>query len=215
MELRPGAPLSAGTLQRPRAKYVSVGAAVLMLHAVICWLLLNKIRGHAGPRIAQGLELLWIPPSPLTAPEQQAEKGSSNASKPPKRKAPERPQATPEASPTPPQNNAITPPIDWQGELAREAGAAASARPDHPHREFDFPRRAPPAAKLPEFAWDRNHTHRVESGGGALVVHINENCVFVMTPLPFVFCRPGAQPANGDLFGHMKDWRAGAVGGAQ
>ena len=74
---------------------------------------------------------------------------------------------------------------------------------------------APPVAKAPRFAWDRNHTHRVEAGGGALVVHLNDNCAFVMTPLPFVFCTPGKRPANGDLFEHMKDRLAGAAGGTQ
>jgi hypothetical protein len=187
-----------------------------MLHAVVCWLLLSKIRMLAGPRIAQSVELVWIPPSPpAAAADEQPEKGASKASKSLQRRLPEQPRTVPEASPTPPQNDAITPRIDWQAELAREAGAAASARSDHPYREFDFPRRAPPAAKPPEFAWDRNHTHRVESVGGALVVHINDHCVLVMAPLPFVFCRPGKLPANGDLFGHMKDSLSGAAGGAQ
>jgi hypothetical protein len=54
----------------------------------------------------------------------------------------------------------------------------------------------------------------VEAGGGALVVHINDNCEFVMTPLPFLFCRPGKRPANGDLFEHMKDPSADAAGSA-
>jgi hypothetical protein len=55
----------------------------------------------------------------------------------------------------------------------------------------------------------------VESGGGALIVHINDNCAFVLTPLPFVFCRPGKRPANGDLFEHMTDSPAGASAGAR
>jgi hypothetical protein len=200
-------------VQRPRTQYVLIGAAVLALHAVIFWLLLVKVRMLAGPEVAQSLELLWIPPSPPPAPpHEEPEKGTSKASKPSNRKPAERSAAAPEQSPAPPANNAIAPPIDWQAELAREAKASAPAKPDHPFREFDFPRRSPPAAKAPEFAWDRNHTHRVESVPGALLVHLNDHCMLVMAPLPFVFCRPGKRPANGDLFDHMND---PATGGAQ
>jgi hypothetical protein len=192
-----------------------IGAVVLALHAVIFWLLVAKVRLLARSEVAQSLELLWLPPSSSPAPpHEEPEKGSSKASKPSKRKSDERSPAAPEQNPAAPENNAIAPPIDWQAELAREARDSASAKPDHPFREFDFPRRSPPAAKAPEFAWDRNHTHRVESVPGALLVHLNDNCVFVMAPLPFVFCRPGKRPANGDLFDHMNDPR-GETGSAQ
>jgi hypothetical protein len=203
-------------LQRSRTQYLLIGAAVLALHAVIFWLLLNKVRMLAVPEVAQSLELLWLPPSPPPAPpHEELEKETSKASKPSKLKPEQRPPAAPEQNPAPPENNAIAPPIDWQAELAREARASASAKPDRPFREFDFPRRSPPAAKAPEFAWDRNHTHRVESVPGALLVHLNDNCVFVMAPLPFVFCRPGKRPANGGLFDHMNDSPAGTSGGSQ
>ena len=199
-------------MQRTRAQYVLIGAAVLALHALLFWLLLAKVRLLAGPEVAQSLELLWLPPSPPPVPRrEEADKGTSKASKPSKRRPDQR---TPGQSPAPPDNNAIAPPIDWQAEIAREAAASASAKSDHPFREFDFPRRSPPAAKAPEFAWDRNHTHRVESVPGALLVHLNDNCVFVMAPLPFVFCRPGKRPANGNLFDHMND-PTGVTGGAQ
>jgi hypothetical protein len=49
---------------------------------------------------------------------------------------------------------------------------------------------------------------------GALLVHLNDNCVLVMAPLPFVFCSPGKRPANGDLFDHLNDPR-GETGNAQ
>jgi hypothetical protein len=176
---------------------VLIGAAVLVLHAAICWLLLSKMRVLAVPEVAQNLELLWIPAAPRRTD----------------RSAPSRPAPAPQQNPAPPENNAITPPVDWQAELAREAQAAAAAKSEPRLKDFGFPRRAPPTAKAPEFAWDRNHTHRVESGAGALIVHINDNCTFVMTPLPFVFCRPGKRPANGDLFGHMRDSLSGTGDG--
>jgi hypothetical protein len=201
-------------VRRPRTQYGVIGAAVLVLHAGICWLLLSKLRVLAVPEVAQDLELLWIPAPPRQSPAPE-EPQTPRVPKPSNRGAPARPAPAPQKNPAPPENNAITPPIDWQAELAREAQAAAAAKSESRFKDFGSPRRAPPAAKAPEFAWDRNHTHRVESGGGALVVHINDNCMFVMTPLPFVFCRPGKQPANGDLFGHMKDSLAGAAGGAQ
>jgi hypothetical protein len=200
-------------LQRPRTQSVLIAAAVLALHAVIFWLLLAKVRMLAVPEVAQSLELLWIPPSPPPAPPH--EEPEKETSKPAKRKPDERSPAAREQSPAPPENNAIAPPIDWQAELAREARASASAKSDHQYKEFDFPRRSPPAAKAPEFAWDRNHTHRVESVPGALLVHLNDNCVLVMAPLPLVFCRPGKRPANGDLFNHMRDSQTGATGNAQ
>jgi hypothetical protein len=203
-------------LQRPRTQYALIGAAVLALHAVIFWLLLAKVRMLAAPEVVQSLELLWLPTSPPPAAlQEQPEKGTSQASRPSKRKPIERSPAEPKENPATPESSAIAPPIDWQAELAREAEAAASAKSDHPFREFDFPRRSPPAAKAPEFAWDRNHTHRVESVPGALLVHLNDNCVLVMAPLPFVFCRPGKRPANGDLFDHMRDSHNGVTGNAQ
>jgi hypothetical protein len=193
-----------------------IGTAVLVLHAAICWLLLSKMRVLAVPEVAQNLELLWIPAPPGQSPapdERQTQ--NPRASKPSDRSAPSPPAPAPQQNPAPPESNAITPPIDWQAELDREAQASAAAKAEPRFKDFAFPRRAPPAAKAPEFAWDRNRTHRVESGGGALAVHINDNCMFVMTPLPFVFCRPGKRPANGDLFEHMKDSLAGSAGGAQ
>ncbi len=171
-----------------------IGVAVLALHGIICRLLLTKGRMLAVPEVAQSLELLWIPSTPP----------------PPKRRSAEHSAAAPQENPSyrghaPSESLVITPPIDWQAELAREAAASASAKSDQHFKEFNFPRHAPPAGKAPEFAWDRTHTHRVESVPGALLVHLNDNCLFVMAPLPFVFCSPGKRPANGDLFEHMHD----------
>jgi hypothetical protein len=191
-----------------------IGGAVLVLHAAICWLLLSKMHPLAVPEAAQNLELLWIPALSKQSPAPD-ETQNPRASKPFSRNPPARPAPAPQQNPVLPENNASTPPIDWQGELDREAQASAAAKTQPRFKDFGFPQRAPPAAKAPEFAWDRNHTHRVESGGGALIVHLNDNCIFVMAPLPFVFCSVGKRPANGDLFGHMQDSLAAADGSAQ
>jgi len=204
-------------LQRPRTQNLWIGAAVVALHAVICWLLLEKIRVLRAPEVARSLELIWIPPSPPRAPAASPEeprKETSKASKPARRPPPERSATAPRETPAPAQGPAAAPPIDWQAELAREAAASASAKPEHRFKEFDFPRRSAPASRAPEFAWDRNHIHRVETAPGALLVHLNDHCVFVMTPLPFLLCSPFKHPANGNLFEHMKD-PVSAASGAQ
>jgi hypothetical protein len=193
-----------------------IGAAVLVLHAAaICWLLLSKMRVLTVPEVARSLEFLWLPASPRATVPEVTQTQNPSVSKRSDRSAASRPAAAPQPNSAPPENNAIAPPVDWQAELAREAEASASAKPEAGFKDFGFPRRVPSAAKASAFAWDRNHTHRVESGGGALIVHINDNCAFVLTPLPFVFCRPGKRPANGDLFEHMTDSPAGASAGAR
>jgi hypothetical protein len=194
-------------LRRLRTQYALIGGAVLVLHVGVCWLLLSKMRVLAVPEVAQSLELLWLPTAPKRspAPDETQTQSPRASKKPSDRRTSSQPAPTPQQNPAPPANNAITPPIDWQAELAREAQGSAAAKSEPHFKDFGFPRRLPPPAKAAEFAWDRNHTHRIESDTGALIVHINDNCVLVMTPLPFVFCKPGKRPANGDLFDHMKD----------
>jgi hypothetical protein len=105
-------------------------------------------------------------------------------------------------------------PIDWNAEadlaikqyaeLAMAAppraldrhGAGADLNgglgPDHPRK--------------PEFGWDHTHTHRVESiESGGILIHINDHCVLVVFPLPFVGCGIGKIPVRGDLFEHLHD----------
>jgi hypothetical protein len=196
------------SLQRQQAQYALIGGAVLLLHAgAIGWLWVSKMRALAAPEIAQSLEIFWISVPPTPAPTSEAKQTQpQRASSPFRRSMPAAP--IPEQSPAPPENNAITPPIDWQAELAHEA-ETISAKAEPRLKDFGFPRRGAPAGKAPEFAWDRVHTHRVESVGGALLVHVNDHCMIVLTPLPFPICTPGKRPANGDLFEHMKDSPAG------
>lgn len=174
-----------------------------MLHAgAIGWLWVSKMRAPLRTaEVAQSLEIFWIsvPRPPLPEAKQTQ---PQRASSPSRQSMPGAP--IPEESPAAPGNNAITPPIDWQAELAHEA-EAISAKPESRVKDFGFPRRGAPVGKAPEFAWDRVHTRRVESVEGALLVHVNDHCTIVLTPLPFPICTPGKRPVNGDLFEHMKD----------
>jgi hypothetical protein len=116
-----------------------IGGAVLVLHAAICWLLLSKMRVLAVPEVVQSLELLWLPAPLRTSPApDETQTQNPTASKPSNRRTP--------AQPAPAENSAITPPIDWQAELAREAQASAAAKSEPRLKDFGFPRRAPPAA---------------------------------------------------------------------
>jgi hypothetical protein len=59
--------------------------------------------------------------------------------------------------------------------------------------------------KMPEFGWDRAHTHRVETlEGGAILININDRCIVILTPFPWPFCGIGKIPARGDLFDLMR-----------
>jgi hypothetical protein len=61
-------------------------------------------------------------------------------------------------------------------------------------------------AKRPEFGLDYAATHRVEGiAEGGLLVHLNDNCVLVLFPLPLAGCVNGKRKANEDLFEHMHD----------
>ena len=58
----------------------------------------------------------------------------------------------------------------------------------------------------PQFDWDYARTHRVETlTEGGMVIHLNDNCVIVLTPFPFPLCSPFKRKANGELFKHMHD----------
>jgi hypothetical protein len=98
------------------------------------------------------------------------------------------------------------PGVDWNAELER-AGKDSLPEPAPARRDFGFPHRSPPAAAMPpEFGWDYAATHRVESlPGGGLLINLNDRCVLLLAPLPFAMCGIGTQPANGELFEHMRD----------
>jgi hypothetical protein len=64
----------------------------------------------------------------------------------------------------------------------------------------------PDRERKSDFAWDHSHTHRIEGiEGGGILIHINDHCVLVVFPLPFVGCGIGKIPVRGDLFEHLHD----------
>ena len=186
-----------------------IAAVVLGLHALLCWLLLVRTRevlNAAGP---SSIEIVLIPP-PRKAPERN--RAATQARAPSKHESPRSPApASAPVVPTTPEpapGQAIHPSVDFEAELARAAADAAAAAANTAAgikpRDFGSPHAERAPAREPEFGWDYAHTHRVESmPGGGLLVNLNDKCVLVFLPLPFVLCRPGHKPANGELFKDM------------
>lgn len=105
------------------------------------------------------------------------------------------------------ESNDIHPPVDWASELTRTVRDAAPEESVQKSREFGFPHRAAaPAGNPPQFGWDYAAIHRIEAiPEGGLLVHLNDNCVLVLFPLPLAGCAIGTSKANGHLFDHMHD----------
>ncbi len=192
---------------RQRARKVGYFAIVALLHVVIGWLLLanDRLGRFREPVEATTLVLLTLPspparsadtPSRLILQDRAAPKRPSSAAQ---QRAPARTSAADGAvTHAAPSSSGAA--IDWNAELAAAArDSAADTRT--PQRDFGFPGRPskPPAAH--EFGWDYAHTHRVESlEGGGILVHLNDQCVLLLFPLPFAACGIGKKPANGELF---------------
>jgi hypothetical protein len=184
---------------RPRSQVFSIAAAVLALHAALCWLLLSGARGVRIARGSQSLEIVLLAPAALTPSRRPL---PERAGRPPSKSTAASP--SPPAAPEPEPDGAVHPRVDWDAELARaaEAAAAGAARPKP--KDFGFPAAEAPPAKRPQFGWDYAATHRIQPiDGGGFLVNLNDNCAMVFLPLPFVFCKPGRKPANGELFRHM------------
>jgi hypothetical protein len=194
---------------RYRQRRLGIAAIVAAVHGLLCWLLLSAESPLLLPAKLPDLEMIFIlPPSPPTAdapnrsPANRSE-GDGSRRQPPPRSASANPLQPPLLHD---QDNAIHPPIDWDGELSRAAKDAVPASPSPPPRDFGIPHRTAPSAKAPEFAWDYARTHRVESiPSGGLLIHLSDRCVLVLTPLPLPFCRIGKRGPNGELFDHLHD----------
>ncbi|MGA2708691.1 MAG: hypothetical protein ACLQJ0_14440 [Steroidobacteraceae bacterium] len=184
----------------------SVIALVVVLHLAAVWLLIWTTLRFRTSAASTSLELLVLatpsaaPPEAAPSPRDEAVRAERARPQP----APAEPSAAnPEAAQ---ENNAIHPPIDWDGELDRAARDAASVANSPQPREFGFPQAASPAPKAPEFAWSRTHTHRVDIlPDGGMLVNISSHCAIIINPFPFPICGLGKTPANGDLFEHMRD----------
>ena len=194
---------------RPRSQVFSIAAAVLALHAALCWLLLSGARGVRLPRGSQSLEIVLLAPATPTPSRRRL---PERAGRPPPKGTTASPSAAAApaapAAPEPEPDGAIHPRVDWDAELARgaaaaaDAAAAAAALPKP--KDFGFPAAEAPPAKRPQFGWDYAATHRIEPiDGGGLLVNLNDNCVMAFLPLPLVFCKLGHKSANGELFRDM------------
>jgi len=191
--------------RRHRAKRLCAIAVVLGLHLTVIWLLVATSRVLSFRTKSQSLEIVFIARA-VVAPE------SNSIDRVPEDATPRRQVAAkhlPNRSVVPQEveNNAIHPPTDWAGELSRAAKDAASERLAQQPRDFGFPHSpSAPTSKTPQFGWDYVATHRIEAiPEGGLLLHLNDNCVLILFPLPFAGCGIGKKKVNGDLFEHMHD----------
>jgi hypothetical protein len=191
--------------RRRRIQVSCIIAVVLGLHLTLVWLILATSRVFSRRTELQSLEIVFIARPPISLESNLSGPLLENAI--PRRRAAANPLPRPHAAPQENENNAIHPPIDWASELSRAARDAASDTLTQKPRDFGFPYpSSAPDAKSAQFGWDYVATHRVESiPEGGLLLHLNENCVLVLFPLPFVGCGIGKKKANGDLFKNMND----------
>jgi hypothetical protein len=180
---------------------------VLGVHLIVVWLLVSP--AQLSLKIKSGsLQLVWIarPASSETAPEGKtaAQKARRTLTHHPVDRTPALTSIAPRSTD---EDHTIHPAPDWTEELhlaARDAIAEELAQKRH---ELDFAHAFPTQPKKPQqFAWDYAATHRIEAiPEGGMLVHINDNCVLIIFPLPFIGCGIGKRPANGDLFEHRHD----------
>jgi hypothetical protein len=174
---------------------------VVAAHLIVVWLVVSSPASFKAK--TDSLQLLWItrPAPPETAPEPAtATQRAQNTV------ARHRSEHTPAAlAITPPaieENHATAPTPDWAAELQLAAKDALAKEPAQKRHEHDFAHAFPtPTKNPPQFAWDHAATHRVEAiPGGGILINLNDNCVLLIFPLPFVGCGIGKRPANGNLF---------------
>ena len=192
---------------RRQARLILTLSMVLGAHIIIVWLLVSSPRLSVKTKSAS-FELVWITRPALsgTAPEREITTQRLRNTVPPQR--PERKPTLPSLALPPNENdNAIHPAPDWTEELHRAAKHAVAIELAQKRHELDFAHSFPtPPKKPPQFAWDHAATHRIEAiPGGGMLIHLSEDCVFILFPLPFAGCGLGKRPVNGDLLEHMHE----------
>ncbi len=192
---------------RRQARLLVTLLAVLGAHLAVVWLLVSSpqrlVRGKSG-----SFQLVWIRRTP---PEANPDRGTTRQ-RPANIASHRRDRTVEPPSIAPPprsdeESTAISPAPDWGEELKRAAKDTLGKELERKKHEFDFAHAYPRQVnKPPQLAWDYAATHRIEAmPQGGTVIHLGENCVLLIVPLPFVFCSIGKHPANGDLFEHMHD----------
>jgi hypothetical protein len=193
--------------KRRQARLLVVLSLVLGGHIIVVWLLMSP-RQFSVKSKPGSLQLVWIPAQafPKTTPEHETAREKADKSVP--RNRVQRTLAPPSVEPPPSdENNAIQPAPDWNEELRLAAKNALANQLAQKRHEGDFTHSFPVQSQKPaQFAWDYAATHRIEVlPQGGIVIHINDNCVLLLIPLPLVGCGIGKHPANGDLFQHRRD----------
>jgi hypothetical protein len=104
------------------------------------------------------------------------------------------------------------PAIDWAKEAETVRARRAEEDAEASRRSSALSRwrsrvmgsRAKPSG--PQFHWDSSRIKPLEATVQGLVVHLNERCAIVLSPLSLVpGCKFGKITARGDLFEHMED----------
>jgi hypothetical protein len=196
-------------MPKPRqARLLVILSIVLSAHLAAIWLLLSSrqlsIKTKSG-----SFQLVWIPPPALseTAPGRGVTPEKPSKSIPHRRveRTPDLPGSI--APPSTAEDNAIHPAPDWNEELRLAAKNALANQLAQKRHELDFAHTFPTQPKTPpQFAWDYAATHRVEAlPQGGMVIHLSDNCVLLLFPLPLVGCGIGKRPTNGNLFEHLHD----------
>jgi hypothetical protein len=179
---------------------------VLGAHLALVWPLLSShllsVKTRSG-----SLQLVWIPPPTLKTAPQRGTTTQSPSTGAPRHRNDRIPALPSIAAPSDEENNAIHPTPDWNAELKQAAKNALVNELDKRKHDTDFGHVFSTQPKMPEqFAWDYAATHRVEAlPQGGVLIHINDNCVLLIFPLPLIGCGIGKRPANGDLFNHMRE----------
>jgi hypothetical protein len=188
-----------------RTQILCTIAAVLGIHFTVICMLLTASRGSARRTESQSLEIAFIARPPISLGKHLTRRLFEKAA--PRRRAADNPVLTSHAESQADESNAIHPPTDWANELSRYARDAATEEAAPKPRGFGFPHTpSTHTDKRPQFGWDYAATHRVEAiPEGGLIIHLNDNCVLILFPLPFGECAIGKRKANGDLFKHMND----------
>ena len=181
---------------------------VLGVHLIVVWLLVSSAQ-LSLKRKSESLQLVWItrPALSETAPEGETTTQKARKTLPPHNRVDRAPAVSFVAPPSTDQDHAVQPAPDWTEELHVAANDAIAKELAQKRHELDFAHAFPTQPrKPPQFAWNYAATHRIEAiPEGGLLVHLNDNCVLIIFPLPFVGCGIGKHPANGDLFEHRRD----------
>jgi hypothetical protein len=190
--------------RRRRIHVAGIIALVVGLHLAALWFLLATSRLVRRRADSGSFEIVLIAPAasepPHTSQRRRAPAARAQNQQPAPSTAP-----APASAPAPAEqeNNAIHAPIDWADELSRAAKDAARSATQAP-KDFGFPHLPSGSANAPQFDWDYAATHRVErTPDGGLVLHLNDRCVLVFTPIPFPFCAIGTKKPDADLFKNM------------